>query len=94
MNKDIYEKVKSERIRQDKKWGFPQALTPMELGSVLAEETGELCQCLNDLRSSQASLTDELYQDIEDEAVQVAAVAVSIIEHMRNKRLVHPVGEI
>ncbi len=68
--------ILDERERQDQKWGFPQENTYGEWGSILAEESGELCKELNDLNFGQGD-----HGKMETEAVQVAAVALSILEN-------------
>lgn len=77
----ILNNISAERDKQDTKWGFPQQNTPMEWGSVLAEEVGELCKELNDAQTNGRICEHNLKMIIE-EAVQVAAVAVNIVEHM------------
>lgn len=66
----------AERTRQDDKWGFPQENTYCEWSSILAEETGELAKELNELNFGRGDVDKMLC-----EAVQVAAVALSIMEH-------------
>ena len=73
----ILSMVDDERNRQNQLWGFPQRNNLAEWGCILAEETGELCKELNDMHFSKGSK-----ERIITEAIQVAAVAVSIIEHM------------
>lgn len=68
--------ILDERDRQDQKWGFPQDNTYGEWGSILAEEAGELCKELNELNFGSGDPGK-----METEAVQVAAVALSILEH-------------
>lgn len=68
--------ILDERNRQDQKWGFPQENTYGEWGSILAEEAGELCKELNELNFGRGDPGK-----METEAVQVAAVALSILEH-------------
>lgn len=86
---EIVDMVKEERKRQNELWGFPQSNSPMEWGSILGEEFGELCQALNDYQSmvKWSSMHDvkELEAAANDalvEAIQVAAVAVNISEHL------------
>lgn len=67
--------ILAERDRQDLKWGFPQENTYCEWASILAEEAGELCKELNELNFGRGDL-----DRMETEAIQVAAVALSIIE--------------
>lgn len=66
--------VLQERIRQDEKWG-EQNHTPTEWLPILMEEIGEF---------SKAILEES---NIREEAVQVAAVALSIVESIdRNSK--------
>lgn len=69
-------KIELEREAQDKKWGFPQRNTYCEWSSILTEEVGELAKELNELNFS---LGDRAR--MRAEAVQVAAVAISILTH-------------
>lgn len=68
--------VEQERDAQDEKWGFPQRNTHCEWSSILAEEMGELAKELNELNFGRGSR-----ERMRAEAVQVAAVAVSILVH-------------
>lgn len=66
--------VLEERRRQDEKWG-EQNHDPFAYLTVLGEEYGELCQCaLHDRFGGPAA------EHIRTEAVQVAAVALAIVE--------------
>lgn len=67
--------IDAERRSQDAKWGFPQKNSFAEWAAILSEETGELCMELVDLNWGRGDK-----QRMVDEAIQVAAVAVSIIE--------------
>lgn len=73
--------ILDERDRQDQKWGFPQENTYGEWGCILAEEAGELCKELNELNFGRGDPGK-----METEAVQVAAVALSILEHFNVAR--------
>ena len=76
----VLELVREERRRQDKKWGYPQKNTPFEWISILTEEVGELAQATNDAFMGGKGTGDP--DKVRAEAVQVAAVAVSILEHL------------
>lgn len=77
---EVIQRVLKERDRQDTKWGFPQRNTPMEWNSILTEEVGEFAQALNNaLLGGDGNLEKAL-----KEAEQVAAVAISIVEHLGN----------
>lgn len=68
-------KIRVERDRQDEKWGFPQLNTWCEWASILAEEAGELARELNELNFGGGNM-----ERMAAEAVQVAAVALAILE--------------
>ena len=82
---EAVDKVIAERIRQNKKWGYPQKNTPFEWVSILTEEVGELAQATNDAFMGQikSNQTDKIVH----EAIQIAAVAVAIIEHLSKETL-------
>lgn len=67
--------ILAERDRQDQKWGYPQKNSFCEWASIIAEEVGELSKELNELNFGRGTLNQ-----MEAEAVQVAAVALSILE--------------
>lgn len=69
---EIFNDVARERFRQDDIWG-PQSNHPLSLWmTILMEEVGEVAHDI---------LEDKL-EEAKKELVQVAAVAVSIIEHI------------
>ena len=72
---DFYEKVDSERIRQDKKHS-PQPRNAHQWLSILMEEVGETAEALNDGNSAR----------MEHELIQVAAVAKAWYEDFWGKR--------
>ena len=72
---DFYEKVDSERVRQDKKWGT-QHHNAHEWLAILIEEVGETAQGLNDRNPAR----------MEHELIQVAAVAKAWYEDFWGKR--------
>lgn len=67
--------ILAERERQDGKWGYPQENTYCEWASILTEEVGELAKEMNELNFGRGDA-----ERMEAEAVQVAAVALSILE--------------
>lgn len=73
---NIFDLITAERARQDQKWGYPQYNTLCEWASILGEEYGELCEELNERNFGRGNR-----ERIIEEAIHVAAVAVSIIEH-------------
>jgi len=69
--------VIAERDRQDAKWGYPQLHSLTEWQTILTEEVGELAAAI--LAYLQG--TDErLELAWQKEAIQVAAVALAIVE--------------
>ena len=74
----IWLKIKAERIRQDKKWGFPQKNTLAQWGNILTEEHGEFIKELNELDFGREKEPDKFIKEL----VEVAAVAVAILEHL------------
>lgn len=70
--------VNKERDRQDEMWGYPQSNHPIEWVSILAEEFGEFAQAVNQaMFGGDGDLTHAL-----EEATEVAAVALAIVEHL------------
>jgi hypothetical protein len=74
----IFQKIRIERARQEKKWG-EQNHFPPKWCLILGEEYGEVCK---------AALEDK-FADYEKELVQVAAVAVAMLECLQ-KNTVKP----
>ena len=74
------EQVRTERKYQDRKWGYPQNNTPFEWISILLEEVGELAEAMNNALLGPCANGKMI--DAIEEAVQVAAVATSIVEHL------------
>jgi NTP pyrophosphatase (non-canonical NTP hydrolase) len=78
MSFDIYTvlaAIIAERKRQDEKWGV-QFHTAVEWVSILAEEVGEAATEANELHFAGTPRLAELRAEV----VQVAAVAVAIVE--------------
>ena len=69
--------VITERQRQDIKWGPQQDHTPLEWLSILGEEYGEACQATN-----KAYWGNRPWAAYRDELIQVAAVAVAMVENL------------
>lgn len=79
----LFALISAERDRQDAKWGFPQENTYCEWSSILAEETGELAKELNELNFGRGEIAHMV-----EEAIQVAAVAMSILEQQETAHMV------
>ena len=73
--------VLSERARQVATWGTQDTNTWPEWMSILMEEVGELAEAINETHFANATHPERGgIENIRQEAVQVAAVAMSIIE--------------
>lgn len=73
--------VQAERNRQDEKWGDQSGNHPFEWMSILGEEYGELCEAVNETFFKNGDKPERGGIDkMRKEAVQVAAVAVALIE--------------
>lgn len=73
---EIADAIWKERERQDAKWGFPQSNNFAEWATIISEEFGELAKSLNE-----AHFRTVDKENLIEEAIHVAAVAMSIIEH-------------
>lgn len=71
--------VWAERVRQDTKWG-EQNHPPSLWYHILGEEFGEVGKALNKLAFGPVEHTDQYLAEYREELVQVAAVAVAMIE--------------
>jgi len=77
----VLELVAAEREHQNMKWGDQSWNHPFEWMSILAEEVGELAEAVNETCFENGKNRDRGgVERIIHEAVQVAAVAVAIIE--------------
>ena len=90
--KSAIELVVAERHRQIEKWGDQSGNHPFEWMSILGEEFGELCEAVNETCFQTQHVKPELggTNAILREAVQVAAVAVSIIEAATRQQAAQP----
>ncbi|BBO64894.1 TPA: MazG-like family protein [Serratia marcescens] len=76
LNTDALADVVAEMDRQDAKWGADRELSPFIWASILGEEVGEFNQAiLHDYYGGKFAGTSR------EELVQVAAVALQIIEY-------------
>lgn len=76
----IYAQIGHERARQDAKWGDQSGNGPMIWATVLGEEFGEVCEAaLHTEFGGPAAI------GLENELIQVAAVAVAWIEALRKR---------
>lgn len=77
----VLEDVRDERHAQDEKWGEQNHALPI-WHLVLAEEVGEVAEAILEGRASGNYSRERHIQDIREELVQVAAVAVAVIEYI------------
>lgn len=74
-----WEAVRNERDRQDERWGsIDQRVTDLTFGqwlAILSEEVGEMSEAFLEYKFG-----DGNYDDLYDEAIQVAAVGMAIVE--------------
>lgn len=70
----IFQEIKYERIRQDQKWG-EQNHNPFVWLAILGEEVGEVNKAV-----LEANFSNKDYSEYRNELIQVAAVAVAMIE--------------
>lgn len=74
----ILTEITKERLRQNQKWGFPQYRTTAEWCTILAEEFGEVS-----MEANECHFRAKDSAELEVELIQVAAVCVSWLEHIR-----------
>lgn len=77
IQEEIFEQIRLERERQDRKWGTPQPNTLPEWAAILGEEYGEACQEI--LRVHFGGVD---HSNLETEVIQVAAVCVALLENL------------
>ena len=79
--------ILAERQRQDRKWG-EQNHHPLVWVSILGEEYGETCQAVNETIFDNGPLERKKggLDNIRKEAVQVAAVAMALVEAIDRNR--------
>ena len=83
--------ILAERNRQDLKWG-EQNHAIEKWAPILGEEFGELCEAINETIFDNGSDKGG-YENIRQEAIHVAAVAVGFLECIeRNKETFFPEG--
>lgn len=82
LKEEVIGAVIAERFRQDEKWGKQRHPYGIWL-AILGEEFGEVCQVMQQgLESEKKTDADDLYEEL----IQVAAVAVAIAEQVLEKR--------
>lgn len=81
--KAVVKEVVAERMQQRQKWGL-QAHSPLAWLAVLMEEVGEVAECMAEAHANDGAATREWQEakhaHARDELVQVAAVAVAMVE--------------
>jgi NTP pyrophosphatase (non-canonical NTP hydrolase) len=83
---DALKDILEERERQDELWG-EQNHHPVVWLSILMEEVGELAQEINEYKLfDNPNKSNFTFNTLRDEAIQVAAVAIAMVECLdRNK---------
>ena len=82
---DILSEVIQERCRQEAKWG-EQNHKPVEWCAILGEEVGEVNKAALEAHFKQYYKDNDQLADYRRELIQVAAVAVAMIQSLeRNK---------
>lgn len=80
----VLKEVLFERERQENKWG-PQNHRPADWLMILGEEVGECNQAALEVHFDYK--TGKTYNDLREELVQVAAVAVAVVESLDRNEL-------
>ena len=83
--KKILNEIKEERKRQDAKWGV-QNYHPIEWCAILGEEVGEVQKAALETHFKYKGDNPENYRE---ELIQVAAVAVAMVECFDRKNKPH-----
>lgn len=70
----ILDDIKTERIRQDSKYGITRRLTPTEWLPILIEEVGEFAK----------DICDDIgyFGNMRAELIQIAAISIAIIQDL------------
>lgn len=82
IRKSVYSLIDQERNRQDEKWSHRKNNSTPEWMMILGEEYGEACQAGCDILFDHKNNRDLFIEEI----VQVAAVAVAILENELGKK--------
>lgn len=79
--------VKNERERQHSLWGLQRHPLGKWL-AILGEEFGEVCEAMQPLMGlTTTKITDA--ENLEEELIQLAAVAVAVVEQLREEKQLH-----
>ena len=79
--REVVRLVIAERIKQDQKWGEQNHSAEIWM-AILGEEFGEACQALLADTFGRKNQREKKPEMMRDEIVQVAAVAIAILEWM------------
>lgn len=84
----IFQEIKAERRRQDKKWGAQRNHNNLEWLAILAEEFGEVAKAVTerDVPPIDAISQTPLENRIREELIQAAASCVVWLECINQKR--------
>ena len=85
----ILRNIIEERKRQDEKWG--EQNHPLVMwGTIIGEEFGEMCECINKLEvppiSYDPSVVMYYTEALKKEAIQVAACCVALLEYIERDK--------
>ena len=81
MNNRTINDINAERARQLAKWG-PQSHGPYTWNTILGEEVGEVNKATLDITNGLDTM-----KHLEEELIQVIAVAVAYLENMRGETI-------
>lgn len=90
VTRSVLEEVLEERRRQDAKWGANRNHSPAEWLMILGEEVGEANKAALEARFTPLEFNDTrygLYMEYREELIQVAAVAVAMVESVDRNQL-------
>ena len=82
----MIEAIKGERVNQESKWGI-QNHSPIEWCAILMEEVGEMAKEAHEFHFKKYYKYTGQLQRYEKELIQVAAVAVAMLESLHRNEL-------
>lgn len=85
MRGEIHDAIDTERDRQDAKWGADRTLPFGDWSMILGEEVGEVNEAMLDATYGKPDKRIAHLEHLEVELIQVAAVAVAIVEQIRRQ---------
>lgn len=79
----ILQEIAVERASQDAKWGWPRDHGMERWHVILSEEVGEVAEAILEANPTLENKPGDWHALIENELIQVAAVAVAMLQHHR-----------